>query len=387
MLVVFLLTAGGTVFSQKLTDIRVPSPRSSALGGRHAALSDDFDSLFSNPAGFQTVSSELSVAELTFRLTGPIFDIAGIALDASSGNGASDLITSPGFQDLMNGLYSQITVLGPISFGYVGRGLGFGFFNTSNIIIANEKPLTITAYMSERLTLSGGYAFPVPFREGSKHSLNIGVLLKGIMEGQVEVDKSFLEFPTLFSSLSPAIITDEPFHFINAIGFDLGVLYSYDNILHFGLTGIDAFTPAMINTYSTLNAFIEGSETPDVSNSIYPAKVNFGFMYTPKLGNLGRVFSSLKLLVDYHDIFDFLIKPSEARNPLLHIGIGTEIGLLEILSIRLGMYQALFSAGLGLDLHFFTLNAAMFGTELSGEPGKRPVYNMMIGFEFRFDKK
>jgi hypothetical protein len=51
------------------------------------------------------------------------------------------------------------------------------------------------------------------------------------------------------------------------------------------------------------------------------------------------------------------------------------------------MYEGLFTAGVGLDLKIFTLNAAMFGTELSSEPGMRPVYNILIGLEFRYDKK
>lgn len=387
LLAAVMLAAGTTVFGQNLMDVRTPSTRASAMGGRHAALTDDLDTLFSNPAGFQSVDSELSVAELTIGLSGPIFDIFGVVIDAGSGGGAESLLASPSVQDLLSGLYSSVDVLGPVSFGYVGRGLGFGIFNTSTITIANEKPLTVTAYMSERLTLTGGYSFSVPFPEESLHSLSFGLLLKGVMEGQVEIEKSFLEFPTLFSSFSAATITGEPFHFISAIGFDLGMLYSFDDRFHFGLTGIDAFTPAMISTYSTMDAFIGGTETPATSNSIYPARVNFGFMYTPRLGSLGRILSSLKFMLDYDDIFDFLIQPATARNPLLHIGFGTEVEILEILAVRFGMYEGLFSAGIGLDLKVLTLNAAMFGTELSSEPGLRPVYNILIGLEFRFDQK
>jgi hypothetical protein len=92
-------------------------------------------------------------------------------------------------------------------------------------------------------------------------------------------------------------------------------------------------------------------------------------------------------MLDYDDIFDFLLHPNSSRHPILHIGAGIEVELLEILSIRMGMYEGLFTAGVGLDLKIFTLNAAMFGTELSSEPGMRPVYNILIGLEFRYDKK
>lgn len=383
----FLIFSGGMVSAQQLLDIRIPSARISAIGGRHAALTDDFSTIFSNPAGFQSAESELSVAELTFGLSGPIFDIAGVVVEGAAGGDVAGLLTSPNVQELMSGLYASMNLLGPISFGYVGKGLGFGMFSSSNVTFANSKPLTITSNISERLTLAGGYSFRIPFAEGSKHSLDIGVLLKGMLEGQVVIEKSFLEFPELFSSLSLDTITGEPFYFISSIGFDLGVKYSWNDTLHAGITGIDVFSPSLIQSYSKISAFLDGSEEPSSSNDLYPIKINAGIMYTPNLGKLHKYISDLKLMLDYDDIFDFLLHPNSSRHPILHIGAGVEVELLQILSIRMGMYEGLFTAGVGLDLKIFTLNAAMFGTELSSEPGMRPVYNILIGLEFRYDKK
>jgi hypothetical protein len=56
---------------------------------------------------------------------------------------------------------------------------------------------------------------------------------------------------------------------------------------------------------------------------------------------------------------------------------------MEILDVRLGFSQGLFAAGLGIDLYYFDMNLAMFGTERSTEPGMAPVYNLQLGFEFR----
>jgi hypothetical protein len=373
----------GQLSAQELIDLRIPSARAAAMGGTHAALSDDLNTLFSNPAGFQGAESELSVAEITVGLSGPIFDIASVVVEASQTD-ISTVLTSPEVQSLLNGLYASMNLLGPISFGYVGRGLGFGIFNTTVLPFVNSKPLTITATVSERLSLSGGYAFRIPFAEESKHNLDIGLLLKGFLEGQVELEKSFLQLPEIFESISLATITGEPFHFLTGIGFDLGVQYSFNDVIHAGLTGIDVFTPVLINSYTDVNAFLNGTEQPAASNALYPVKVNAGVMFKPKLNNI-RVISGLKFLLDYNDIFDFLLHPSSARNPLLHIGAGIELEPLEILSIRAGFNEGLFSGGVGMDLTFFTLNAAMFGSELSSEPGLRPVYNILIGLEFRFD--
>ena len=89
-------------------------------------------------------------------------------------------------------------------------------------------------------------------------------------------------------------------------------------------------------------------------------------------------------MVDYHDMFDFLIYPPASTHPLLHIGVGCELQLLEIVYLRAGFYQCLPSAGLGIDLSLFTLNMAIFGRELSREPGGYPIYGYMIGLEFRY---
>ena len=67
----------------------------------------------------------------------------------------------------------------------------------------------------------------------------------------------------------------------------------------------------------------------------------------------------------------------------LHVGLGAELVLLDILSFRGGFNQGLFAAGLGMDLTVFQLSFSMFGNELSGEPGVRPIYNILLGLDFR----
>ena len=177
--IIFLLLS---VFSTAAADILddeiyAPSARTSALGGRHAAFTKDLSTLFNNPAGFRKVEPEMSVAELTFRIGGPVFDIAGVVA-SGVGGGMEDLMTSPDIQDLLQGLYASFDLLGPISFGYVGKGMGFGFFNTSDIEISNSGPLTIETTVSENLILCGGYSFRIPLPSKSNSTLDVG-LAKG----------------------------------------------------------------------------------------------------------------------------------------------------------------------------------------------------------------
>jgi hypothetical protein len=163
---------------------------------------------------------------------------------------------------------------------------------------------------------------------------------------------------------------------------DLGIRYSLWDVITIGIVGRNLPTFTMRNSYGSLNSFISGG-VPTSEYGYVPMDLSAGLMFSPGLGFLDRVISRFKLFAEYGDILDFVTHPATARNPFLHIGLGTELTLLEILAFRGGFYDGYFSAGLGLDLSFMRLDLSMFGRELSGEPGLRPVFNVILGALFR----
>jgi hypothetical protein len=166
-------------------------------------------------------------------------------------------------------------------------------------------------------------------------------------------------------------------------GVDAGVLYTWNSVLSVGITGRNPYTPVIRNTYASLGAFSSGS-APTVSYGLAPISLDAGILFTPRLGVLQDYLTGLKLMLDYGDILDFITHPATAKNPLLHIGLGAELTMLDILSLRDGFGQGYFSAGLGLNLTVFQLSLSMYGSELSLEPGLRPAYNLLAGIEFRY---
>lgn len=360
----------------------LPSARMTALGGPHAALADDFSTLFNNPAGFNLAEPELSIAEITAHLSGPVFDIFSV-IASGTGGGAESVLLSPSVQSLMQGLNATLGLLGPVAFGYVGNGLGLGLFTSTNVAFANSAPLILSAAVSEQLTICGGYAFHLPIPEESGHALDFGILLKGILRGELIFSKSFLEFPTLFANFSVDTFLSEPFIFTSGIGFDLGVRYAYKDLFAVGIAARDIYTPTLINTYTSVDAFLNGTEQPVASNGLVPFDFSVGVEFSPTLGFLSRFITDFKVLLDYNDMFDFLLNPGAVKHPILHLGLGLELTMLDILSLRGGFYQGLFAAGLGIDITVFTLNLSMYGSELSSEPGLNPAYNIMLGLEFR----
>ena len=318
----------------------------------------------------------MSLSELTMAMSGPIFDITSVLLQSVTQD-ISNLL------QLSENLYASADIVGPVYFGYIGNGLGFGFFNTTNVKFTSPGPLALNVVAGEQLMLAGGYALRIPFGEESESALDLGVLLKGSLKGEIDFTSSLLALPTLLSSLGVDLLLAQPFRFVSSIGFDAGIRFSYSDVFAIGIVGRDIFTPTLTQSFSTLGIFLDGTENPAPANGTVPLDLTVGLLFSPQLGVLERFINDIRFMLDYKDILDFLTHPATARNPVLHASFGMELTFLQILAFRTGFNQGLFAAGLGLDLSIFKLNVAMFGTELSTEPGLRPVFNMNVGFEFR----
>ena len=219
--------------------------------------------------------------------------------------------------------------------------------------------------------------------EESGQTLDVGLLLKGGGQGvKITITKAYMELIEL--NYGTDLLMQSPFDFTAGIGFDSGILYGFRDIFSVGLTFLDIFTPTTKKVYSGLEAMLDGTTDPlETLNGVVPMTMNAGIRVTPPLGVFDKYISDLMILVDYKDILGFWMYDESSLNPWLHLSGGTEITLLDIFSLRCGIDKGLFSAGLSTDLTIFKMNIALFGDELGSEPGINPVYNLMIGLEFR----
>lgn len=383
ILVVFTAVYSQTVPDYYADDIYFITGVDSGLGGPYPTDNSGLESLFANPAAFKSAEEQLSIANSTIQLKGPIFDIATLVIGSLSGGGDfASILSSPSTQSILSSLYSGFTLTGPLYFGYIGDGFGFGLFNSTDFLLQGTGALSLSMELSEQVVLAGGYAFRIPLTPDEAHAIDLGVMLKGGVGGDIIIAKSFLELPAMLASIGPDLILGEPFDFSTIIGIDAGVLYRWEDFLSAGISLQDVFSPTVKYTYSSgLTGFLS-SETPVVTTGVIPFKLNAGAEISPKIPFLEQWVTNLRFALAYDDILDFLLYPTEAVNPLLHVKMGLEITMLEILDIRVGLAEGLLNAGFGLDLQIFTLNAAMFGSELSSQPGTNPVYNLVVGFSF-----
>ncbi len=383
LLFVLIITYGA---SAQLVIEELPpmqSGRISAIGGPHVAAGDDLTTLFLNPAGFRSADPELSLAEITISAAGPIFTIGNLIQSVLSGADIATLMSTPWVLDLITGLHAGTVLNGPISFGYVGNGLGFGIFNTTGLTFDTVGTIpTVSTVMSENLTFLGGYAFRVPIPEEAGMKLDLGLMLKAFVQGEVNFSASILSLLGLLGDPSIDTILSQPFDLVVGAGLDVGIRYSIADVITFGIVGRNLPTFTMRSPYASVNSFMAGGTAVPVTGYV-PIDLSGGIMFSPSLGFFDRFISGVKIFLDYSDILDFVTHPDTARNPFLHIGAGAEITLLEIMALRGGFYDGYFSAGFGLDLSIVRIDLSMFGRELSGEPGVLPSYNVLLGLLFR----
>jgi hypothetical protein len=378
------LLPGGLGAAEIIPDdnVFVPAPRTAAMGGLHAAQADDTTSLFSNPAAFRSVEPEFKAAELAFGVSGPVFTVSSIVLEGMSSD-IDDVLTSPEVNNLLQSLYAGFSLVGPLSFAYVGEGLGFGVTASNGVVAEGTGASVLDFNIYQRLLISGGYAARIPTPGNMPGELDAGFLFKGFVTGRSGFSTGILDLPDTLGSIGPGTVLDEPFDLITGVGIDVGTRYAPNQIWAFGLTVQNLLAPAVINQYSSLRAFLENEQPVARPAGRIPQNVSFGVEYAPPLSSgFGRHVSDWRIYFDYRDIIDFWAAPETSENILLKFSLGSEFTMLQVLSIRLGFARGLPAAGFGLDLTRFTFSAAMFGTELTTEPGFKSVYNLLIGVTF-----
>ena len=307
--------------------------------------------------------------------SGPIFDIANLVLagDKDPTTGLVNLLAANNYK-----LYAGFDMAGPLSFGYVGEGLGFGLFNTTSFSLNAASISSIKVDLHEDVLVVGGYAYR--FNLGGGHALDAGLLAKGFVRGEISEEKGLFEVESL---MDPSALLSSPFTLTTGIGLDAGLRWNWEERVAVGLVCRDAYSPALVSKYSDISSFISNPASSHIPPTVY-SKIDpnlaLGASWSPDLGALGHYVDGLTLAADYSDILD-LFSPLP-RNAILNVGIGAEVRLLEIMTVRLGIKEALLQAGMGFDLGGTRVSATAFGRELGLEPGSRPIYDLLISFEF-----
>lgn len=350
----------------------VPLSRFGAMGGSHVALADDYGLLFANPAALASARPQLFLTQVGAQATGPLFDIAQAFLGGGSMlESFTSVLRANDFR-----LFAAADLAGPLSFGYVGSGLGFGLFNRSHALIDAAGISSVGLRAEEEILLVGGYAYGLDI--GKRHRLEAGILAKGFARGGIT---STMDALSLMNVVSDPL--GLPFQLTTGIGVDIGIRWAWDIGLAAGLSCRDLYSPALVSSYSSLRQFLDDpGNDPGKSSSpaTLPRDLSLGIGYTMPRGGLWGLVDGLVLALDYRRILD-LFSPFP-RNAILNLGLGMEARMLDIVVLRGGISEGYLNAGISLDLTIARLNLAFHGSELGQEPGARPAFNLGTSIEF-----
>ncbi|HSV56662.1 MAG TPA: hypothetical protein VLH39_06075 [Magnetospirillaceae bacterium] len=370
--VCFLLLLAAPLAAQTPPPGAPVSPRLSALGGPHAADLAGFDSLLVNPAGLASAPGEWLYSRIALSAAGPLADAADLLL------GGEDILANlTSLLDAQGRLRTSMDLGPPIAFGYVGKGLGVGVFSRAYADVNAPSISTARLTFGGELLLAGGYARRLDLGDG--RSLDLGVAVKGFLRNEFAWTGALTDVPSAFDDVFGAV----PFHIVTGVGLDFGAIWSSGD-LALALTARDAPTPYIATAYTSYDGFRANPTAARIATTkdFMPIDLSAGVRWSPRWLFLARSGSKLTLLADYRNIWG-LFRLLD-RNPILELSLGAEVVVLEILSLRAGIRDALPAAGFGLDLQAFHLSLAMYGRELGLEPGQRPVFNLDFAIDFRY---
>jgi hypothetical protein len=356
-------------FAEDMEPLAMPSTRSLGMGGTHVAYTDDVYALFVNPAALQR-ANQGSVIELSPAFVGPLFDLIDLA-----GSAGDDLTGALGdfAKDTGGKIPIGFDLRGPLSIGYTANGLGFGLWNRVHeeaVVIGTD----ISASVFADVILNFGMSFSI--LSMGNHEVDAGFVVKPFLRAKAGMSVTALD--AIGGGLDN-ILEEFNVPLIAGAGFDMGFKYRFHKDLAVGMTIDDVYTGG--GRISTLYGDDDG-----VSSYQVPATLNLGVAYTLRPEPVPWL--SLAFMLDYRDVTNlFHADDYTKRNPILNLAFGTELGIFSFLKLRFGLNEMLPAAGLGLVAKAFQFNVAIYGKELSNEPGGFSTYGLDVSIAVRPETK
>jgi hypothetical protein len=356
-------------FAEDMAPLAMPSTRSLGMGGTHVAYTDDVYALFVNPAALQR-ANQGSGFEFSPAFVGPLFDLIDLATSAGD-----DLTGALGdFAGKTGGkIPANFELRGPLSIGYTANGLGFGVWNR----VSEEATVigtNISASMLADVILNFGMSFSV--LSLGNHEVDAGFVVKPFLRAKAGMDVTALD--AIGGGLDN-IIEEFNVPLIAGAGFDLGFMYRFFKDLTVGMTIDDVYTGG--GRIATLYGDDDG-----VSSYQVPATLNLGVAYALQPEPVPWL--SLAFMLDYRDVTNlFQSDDYTKKNPILNLAFGTELGIFSFLKLRFGLNEMLPAVGLGLAAKAFQFNIALYGKELSNEPGGFSTYGLDVSIAIRPETK
>ncbi|MBN1241605.1 MAG: hypothetical protein JXA15_02735 [Spirochaetales bacterium] len=376
-----LALAAAPAFAQS-TEISALDPKTArtlALGGAFLAMSDGYESLFGNPAGFADDKGHLYVpAASSWLYVAPSSEnIDKLSLVASGA--ASEEETAAALDDLITG--NGIGAGAQAGIAWVGGGLGLGLTTVVDAYAVGKTALGAVLDVDTSVQAVLGLGMPL---ELFGLRLQLGGDIRAFYRAVGTMP--FSEAAGLFLGTSEetdvmATLMAQPATAGYGVALDLGASLQLGSF-KLGLAVRDIAPPFQMVTATyqdVLDALAAGGQTPtgvEGSYALYP-NVVLGASFRPLPGGV----LDPNVVIELQDPVG-VIRDEASVWGLLHLG--AEVRALGILVGRVGLNEGWISLGGGIDLAFFRIDAAVFTEELGRRPGDAPRSGIAIDATIRF---
>jgi hypothetical protein len=366
-----------------LFSIPFNSPRANGMGGNHATLADDFETIFVNPAGFTTAEDKLSVA----ALDATVRDI-DTTLRLISSEFSDPVVYASRIKDHYE---TGISSNGPLMIGSIRGDAGWAFLNRQYLKMWWERNniFIMNANIVEEIAFYFGRSFPITNFEDT-YTITPGFTIKPnyrLMFAPREVP--FFDFRHIFRNLR-----DQPFESQLGLGVNVGVLVTYFHALYLSVVANDLLSPVYVSRYTSLAGYSDGNEKAEGSVEFIKPSVDVSICFRTKNVFPGEIVRDIVFALDFHLTSELLDRIGGGsirnigawldRNSLLNIGAGLEFHLLRAFWIRVGWQQMLPAAGFGMDFGTMKLDVAVFGETFGDRLTDYKGASFSLGLSFRY---
>ncbi len=381
--------------------------RYNAMGQSGLALQSRIDSFFSNPAviakngfAFTVPNVSLTVYNLEKVVSDPeTMDLLDKIVKGSSSNSEKVKLATA----LLSNLGTGRNVLATMDMGFAVKLGIFGFGTNAQVKLHGLNYGTSVGSQSiiPEINVAQTIALGLKLLDTNALSLSAGIAVHGVYKTYLKgIDASTAASFMGGGDVGDTLLWNTPAMGGYAIPFDIGVnLGLLDDVLTVSATANNINGIYYMKSYSALGDIInsvskgavaepEGHESLDSEDFKIrtPWSLNFGVAFTPDVPVLNPVVTAD--LVDMFELIkSFGSSDFRASDLLLHLNLGAEFGLFDILTVRGGINRGYLSLGAGLWLPFMQVDASYGWQEFGNQIGDKPVDSLTIRFSLGYDKK
>ncbi|HVK61938.1 MAG TPA: hypothetical protein VM432_10325 [Bdellovibrionales bacterium] len=354
-LLVFMTVTFAVIFftqTAKSAELSEPytSVRALGMGNAYAAVVEDADSLFYNPAGLADNSAfQWTIADPRIGING--LETVDTVMDIRENT--DDLINA------IDGLYGKrIWAGGGGKTAILLPNFAFAAYASSDVGLYAQNPAATT--------LNLNYFFDYGFAMGAGFSLIPKIWKMGFAARRVNRTGTTLPVgPSVLATLDTDALEDELRRRGVGYGLDYGTTFSVPGPI----------SPSLSFVYKNIGYTTFTHE----EGAGAPPRIDPEFDFGAAI-KIDALIASITPSFEYKHI----TRTDVQQGKKIHLGLEVDLMLL---ALRAGLNQGYYTAGVGLDIGPLRIDAATYGVELGEYPGQQEDrrYVAQITFELGFD--